>query len=604
MLPEKPLPYSDEFGSADAYVAALLDFASTSSMLQILCGGVHILDFYTIEAGLFSSILPPDWQTFLLSCDSMELLDLLMRDDLADLSRFPAKPPDSLLDYIKSVRRLSLNRAFSPAASRKVSPLKRRVAVGMKVKKVHEVTNFADYVDKLCDDISDRCGQQMTHLVDFGSGQNYLGRTLASPPYHRNVIAVERRKENIEGARVLDVRAGLASRQKVMRNKKLWMDVVDGQTPEARLTQKARDRIQRSQEAPTVESVEADLRDGKLLDIEYAKDDGGGSLAYVEGTVESGDLSELISKMEKEVETGNLKDQGLSLMAISIHSCGNLSHHGIRSLVLNPRIRAVAIVGCCYNLLTEKLGAPTFKHPYMRPTLQAPNGKVMADEVRHDPHGFPMSERFSTYNDDGIRLNITARMMACQAPYNWTEAESDGFFTRHFFRAVLQRIFLERGAVSKVYYGRADGEPRGQETSSGTGAEPDNPFATGTNPVIIGSLRPRCYESLHAYVRAAVHKLTTNPEYRQHAAMMQATMGGITDDEIAEYEARFQPRRKEISIVWSLMAFSALVVEALIVADRWQFLSEHADVVRHCWVETVFDYAQSPRNLVVVGVKA
>jgi len=32
-------------------------------------------------------------------------------------------------------------------------------------------------------------------------------------------------------------------------------------------------------------------------------------------------------------------------------------------------------------------------------------------------------------------------------------------------------------------------------------------------------------------------------------------------------------------------------------------LKEHQDVVKDAWVEAVFDYEQSPRNLVVVGIK-
>lgn len=50
------------------------------------------------------------------------------------------------------------------------------------------------------------------------------------------------------------------------------------------------------------------------------------------------------------------------------------------------------------------------------------------------------------------------------------------------------------------------------------------------------------------------------------------------------------------------MAFSSALVEALIVVDRWQFLREH-DTVRDCWVEPVFEYSESPRNLAVVGIK-
>jgi hypothetical protein len=80
-------------------------------------------------------------------------------------------------------------------------------------------------------------------------------------------------------------------------------------------------------------------------------------------------------------------------------------------------------------------------------------------------------------------------------------------------------------------------------------------------------------------------------------------MGDITDEEIADYEARYSPRKREISVVWSLMAFSACVVESLIVVDRWLFLREQGELVRDAWVETVFDYRESPRNLVVVGIK-
>ena len=50
------------------------------------------------------------------------------------------------------------------------------------------------------------------------------------------------------------------------------------------------------------------------------------------------------------------------------------------------------------------------------------------------------------------------------------------------------------------------------------------------------------------------------------------------------------------------MAFSAMLAEAIVLVDRWQFLREH-DSVKECWVEPVFDYAESPRNLAVIGIK-
>ncbi len=79
-------------------------------------------------------------------------------------------------------------------------------------------------------------------------------------------------------------------------------------------------------------------------------------------------------------------------------------------------------------------------------------------------------------------------------------------------------------------------------------------------------------------------------------------MAGLTDAAIGQYEQAYAHKKKELSIVWSLMAFSAGVVESAIVADRWQWLREQPEV-GECWVESVFDYSVSPRNLVVVGIK-
>ncbi|CAJ2508165.1 Uu.00g093510.m01.CDS01 [Anthostomella pinea] len=601
MIPSKPLPYPDCWSDPDEYVERLLEFATTSETFQILCGGVHILDFFTSEPSLFSSVVPPDWQAFILQCDSMRLLDLLMRDDLDALEEQEPRPPESLLGYIRDIRRFALARECSSDED-KLPKLTRQVSVGMKPKKIHEVRNFASYVGKLSDDIAAECHQKITHFVDFGSGQNYLGRALASAPYNKQIVAVEGREHNIASAKELDMFAGVSEKPKIMRNKKLFLQQLDSMTPEDKLDPKA---LRRAAKALKIsEDHVPDFR--PRADFEqpvYAPEEGKGFIRYVTGRLESGDLADVVGQLEEKSLIDNNRDQkDLRLMAISIHSCGNLSHHGIRSLVLNPHVRAIAIVGCCYNLMTEKLGPPTYKHPYMRPSLQAMNGRVLRESAKRDPEGFPMSERLCTYQGDGVRLNITAQMMACQAPQNWSEAESDAFFNRHYFRAVLQKIFLDRGVIGKIYHHNGGGEAP-QESAADDGSPQSSPFNTSTNPVIIGSLRKACYTSFQAYVRGAITKLTTNSEYHSYSATIREKMGSITDDEITRYEAVYGPRKREISAVWSLMAFSAVVVESLIVTDRWLFLRQHSDLVKHCWAETVFDYRESPRNLVVVGIK-
>ena len=592
MIPESPLPYNGDFSSPEEYVQTLLKFVRTTEIFQILCGGVHILDFFTTEPGLFHAALPEEWHAFLLSCDIMTLLNFLMRDDLDKLSFEEGHgPPASLLQYIRSIRDLSLRRELHPP-EQKLPVLPRSVAVGMKPKKIHEVRSFANYVTRLSDDMADAQGDGVSHFVDFGSGQNYLGRALASEPYNRRVVAVEGRENNVAAARDLDRLSGLAVKEKVMRNKKLWNKVLEVRGPD-----KEGDAEALASAIRQVAGAEAfDFRPVDELESKYAVEEGKGHVQYVSGRLDSGELGNVIAKIDRGGADGEMQRR-LKLMAISIHSCGNLSHFGIRSLILNPDIRAIAIVGCCYNLMTEKLGPPTYKHAYLRPTLQALNGRVLRESDKHDPQGFPMSNRFSTHAGDGIRLNITARMMACQAPQNWSRQDSEGFFTRHFFRAVLQKMFLDRGVVGRIWH-RAS--PEDKEPAE---ARPRGPFDMSTNPVTIGSLRKHCYTSLRAYVRGAIEKLTTSAEYKCYADVMREKMAGITDDEIDAYEAAYLPRRRELCVIWSLMAFSATVVESLIVTDRWVFLTEHEDVVKHAWVETVFDYKESPRNLVVVGVK-
>ncbi|KAM7217882.1 methyltransferase-like protein 25 [Rhypophila decipiens] len=592
--PKRPLPYSEEFSCPDEYVESLVQFAANSEIFQFLCGGVHILDFFTSDPGIFVTGVPSEWQPFLLACEPMALLDLLMRDDLGSLSAQtgPGSPPESLLQYVKDIRRLSLQRSFQPSKP-KLPVLPRSVALGMKTKKVHEVTHFAGYIDRLAEDISHVSGKSLTHFVDFGSGQNYLGRTLASPPYNKHIVAVESKEANMAGAKDLDILSGLADREKRVRNKKLYQRIIEQLDPSQHNDEEALKRAAKELGVSDEDIATIDLRSRKELQATYTAEEGKGFVEYVVGRLEHADLTGVISQL-RGYETGvDQTADDLRMMAVSIHSCGNLSHYGIRSMILNPCIKAVAIVGCCYNLLTEKLGPPSYKPPFNRPTLQPINARVARESERRDPQGFPMSNYLSTYNNEGVRFNITARMMACQAPQNWTAQESDGFFTRHFYRAVLQKIFLDKGVITRVYHTK----------QSADNEKSQSPYNSSTNPVIIGSLRKQCYTSFKAYVQGAITKLTTNAEFSQYSEIIKEKLAGITDEEIAKYEEEYRHRRRELSATWSLMAFSACVVESLIVTDRWLFLREHADIVRDCWVESVFDYKESPRNLVVVGIK-
>ncbi|KAL1875975.1 hypothetical protein Plec18167_005236 [Paecilomyces lecythidis] len=643
MKPRSPLPLSDEWKDADSYVDALLSFATTTTLFQNLCGGVHILDFLTREPDLFTTLLPEDWRKFFEQHDIQDILHLLMREDIDPLRERISQlsngvseestnseggkwkggplPPVSLLDYIHQIRRFSLRRDFTPSNTKGTIP--RHVAVGMKPKKCHEVENFSRYVDSLAATVREERGEPVSHIVDFGSGQNYLGRTLVSPPFNKNIIAIERKHHNIAGARGMDVHAKLAEKTVILRNKKEYNK---SKKSALQSSSDCPDCLTKDLETPINDSEgssEADKQDDSVTvinvfseinlepnelnqvprtngQISPADEDDEdkrpkGAMNYIEHDIQDGYLEPIIRHVvspdsadsggESEVSSpASVADP--SVMVISLHSCGNLLHHGIRSLVVNPSVVAVAMIGCCYNLMTERLGPATYKLPVLRSL----HPRLEQTGTAYDPHGFPMSKRLEDVvyeGGTGMKLNITARMMAVQAPYNWGKEDSESFFTRHFYRALLQRILLDKKIIPKP---GVPADPYSMESAS---------EETPGTPLIVGSLRKGAFNSFNAYVRAAVSRLVRDPNY---GPKIDKEMSGISDEELEHYVEAYNSAKHNLSVVWSLMAFSANVVEAIIVTDRWQFLREH-DVVKDCWVEPVFDYGQSPRNLAVIGIK-
>ncbi|KAJ5921428.1 hypothetical protein N7466_009754 [Penicillium verhagenii] len=617
MSSNRPLPIAEVWECPDAYIEALLSFSTTSVLFMNLCGGVHMVDFLTREPDVYKSILPEDWRDFFDQHDVQDIIHLLLREDIQLLQASRelgtdkssstwnggAFPPQTLLDYISKVRQLALARDFSASSADGIE-LPKQVAMRMNRKKVHEVKCLSQYVASLSDTVQEHRGEPVSHIVDFGSGQNYLGRTLASSPYHKHIIAIERKHEYISGARDMDVRAKLAKNPKAFYNKTEKESCVDcNRTPETAVSV----LTEKSQAAGS--EVHEDGSDFKMLgQISLEPDellgsltknpqreklvkpdipDARGTLSYVEHDIQDGYLEPIVDHIVNPTPLANTDEKAEEtvdpkLMVVSLHSCGNLVHHGIRSLILNPSIVAVAMIGCCYNLLTERLGPAKTELPI----LQSLHPRLKETGTSYDPHGFPMSKYYENYRSPGattgMKLNITARALAVQAPYNWGPKDSEVSFTRHSFRALLQRILVDRIPAK----------------SSGTSSEQPDP-ESGIGSIIIGAIPKSAYKSFNAYLRAATVKMSRDAVY---GSRVQEHIATLTDEDIQSYETQYSSARKHISVVWSLMAFSAQLVESIIVVDRWQFLREQ-DSVKECWVEPVFDYGESPRNLAVIGLK-
>ncbi|KAL3470425.1 methyltransferase domain-containing protein [Aspergillus californicus] len=637
MSATRGLPLSDEWTDPEAYVEALLSFATSSDLFRHLCGGVHMLDFLTREPDLYTTLLPEEWRTFFEQHHIGDIIDLLLRDDINPLlatykqGNVAAEewrgvagfPPLTLLEFIYNVRRLTLRRDFAPEGPGKAT-IPQRIAVGMKVKKYHEVAHFSKYVDSLCNTVNQERGEKITHIVDFGSGQSYLGRTLASSPYNRHIVAIERKHQFINGANRMDIYAKLAEKKKVRFNKKLnnCKDCTDPETPEENpgAKPKPNNPAEQTEQTEQTGNDEEDVAEISIFrDMSVTPDELGsfpsktgaiqetgsntldpntprGAMDYIEHDIKDGYLEPIIKDVvaapaSKSPATTNHaetaeNDPDANVMVVSLHSCGNLVHHGVRALVVNPSVKAIAMIGCCYNLMTERLGPATYKLPVLR-TMHP---RLSKDAAAYDPHGFPMSKRLEDYEHNsgtGVKLNITARSMAVQAPYNWGTDDAEDFFTRHYYRTLLQRVLVDHKVVPKP------GIPRNLYSS-----EPEKPEDVG-NPLIVGSLRKAAFTSFQAYTRAAVTKISRDPVYGER---IKQGMADITDEELERYATEYWPSKQSLSVTWTLMSFCASVAEAIIVVDRWQYLREQ-DCVKECWVEPVFDYGLSPRNLAVIGIK-
>lgn len=609
MPPAQCLPLDTSWSDEDIFIQSLLSFATECELFRNLCGGVHILDFLTREPELYATLLSQEWRDWFDQVDVHDVLQLLLREELDPLlaSQKPISwrngpvPPESLITYTATTRKHCLLRDYNPLPSGSNSGfMSRRLIAGMKPKKLHEVQHFSAYIDRLSLFVAEETGESVPWLVDFGSGQNYLGRTLASPPYHRDVVAIERKHHNVAGALRRDVYANLARKEKVMRNKKEFKrQLMEGGTIDEHFPV-----------ASNAQNVDCDTGTDAIDEKSSVRLKG--SITYIEHEIENGQIEEVI---HPPVYTPNTSPASFStsrddlasdspsgsvqhamsrpnLMVISLHSCGNLSHHGLRTLdpTLNPSVSAVALIGCCYNLLTERLGPVTYKYPLLRPH----HPRLESTGSAYDPCGFPMSKKLEEFpNADGskgVRLNITARMMAVQAPYNWGRDDSEAFFTRHFYRALLQRMLMDVGIVKQ------SSRPNSQNVAGDSLSGRDE---AGT-PLIIGSLRKSAFTSFRAYVHAALEKLSHDPKIDR---LIRSKATVFSDDVIRSYETRFFSSRKQLAIIWSLMAFSAGVVESIIVVDRWLWLKEQVGWIGKCWVEPVFEYKHSPRNLVVVGIR-
>ena len=229
----------------------------------------------------------------------------------------------------------------------------------MDPKKQHEVESLARCIDEV------GRSSRASFILDVGAGQGYLSNRLCTE-FGWRVVAVESKVHNI-----------------------------------ARATE-------RSQKKPRVD-VANPCGNAEPAAVETAptdRDHSDSSNAGLSGVVANVDGN---STLDDLVPPALLAEAERGCLMVGLHCCGDLTPTMLRLASADRRVKALVVVGCCYNHCSERDAA----------------GGAAA--------GFPMSTLLVD-----ARLGWGARMLACQ-----NSGEADAQSRAHSFRMLKFRAVLQ-----------------------------------------------------------------------------------------------------------------------------------------------------------------
>eukprot|EP00842_Homolaphlyctis_polyrhiza_P007083 jgi/Hompol1/964/HPOL_005472-RA len=157
-------------------------------------------------------------------------------------------------------------------------------------------------------------------------------------------------------------------------------------------------------------------------------------------------------------------------------------------------------------------------------------------------------------------------MVACQATCRWSDQpDAAENFEKHFNRAVLQVMIVELKLLPNI---------------------------ENTTDIIVGRLgRKAVGHGFIVYAKLALKRLG-----------IEFPTATLTEDVLESYAKRFEHRKKEIAVVWTLRSMMAEALESLLVLDRFLYLVE-ADRNMYVRVIPIFEHKDSPRNMAIIAVK-
>ncbi|KAJ1959763.1 hypothetical protein GGI12_004166 [Dipsacomyces acuminosporus] len=388
---------------------------------------------------------------------------------------------------------------------------------GMNPKKQAEVVDLAYLVDL----VAQSSNSQL--VVDVGAGQGYLSRVLA---YGENT-----------------------SRPSV-----LAVDFAEGQKRGAEVYQRRTIKQLRGQKAKADGYKWDDSNENRLIHKVLA--------------VGMGSTQEL-------AEISRTAANGTSWMLCGLHACGDLSSSVLKTFAESPDAKAVVLVPCCYNHISENRGAGI--------------------------SGFPLSEEFQ-----GIEFGLNALKAACQATSRWGTKAEDTMeaFRRNYYRALLHYLMVSQGKLSKD-----DSFP-----SVGGVTSTDLHAAMERERMQFDVYQQQGQTSAGLEIEAQGSGMKENngmtEEDKDFALYVYAALGKLKHKWHPQLQLCIDCRRqmshgfKQMAAVWTLRSLVGPLIEGMVVLDRALYLRSHCGPGGSVSAFALFDPVTSPRNVVLVAKRA
>ncbi|GJC85368.1 protein RRNAD1 [Colletotrichum liriopes] len=200
------------YANVEAYADDLVHFIDTSLFRQIT-GDIHVNDALIYNAW---EALPSEWTAWWNSIPDHRLAQQDLIDSIEEPNRTsPTKSdikkdgqpdclrdrPESLAKWLKTLQSVSLPRVQRPGGKITLPDV---LTGRMKTKKIAEVSTAAAYIHSVCQ------ANNITRVIDMGSGQGYLSVSLAFLFPNLQVLAIDGSESQIAASKASAASLGIA----------------------------------------------------------------------------------------------------------------------------------------------------------------------------------------------------------------------------------------------------------------------------------------------------------------------------------------------------------------------------------------------------------